>query len=102
MPFTLLKIRRNINFTIKIKVFIYIGIEDWSMKNINSKINSDTKLVLASWNILGDIGNTANTEWFKDEKNRYRMFTETYHDEDICLSESDGHLIFWSSPIILY
>ena len=68
------------------------------MKNINSKINSDTKLVLASWNIHGKIGNAANLEQLRNDLKMKKIdigcLQETYHDEDICLSESDGHLIF--------
>ena len=68
------------------------------MKNINSKINSDTKLVLASWNIHGNIGNAANLEQLRNDLKMKKIdigcLQETYHDEDICLSELDGHLIF--------
>jgi len=68
------------------------------MKNINSKINSDTELVLASWNIHGDIGNAANLEQLRNDLKMKKIdigcLQETYHDEDIYLSELDGHLIF--------
>ena len=38
------------------------------MENINSRINSESKLILASWNIHGDINNSANLEQTRNEK----------------------------------
>ena len=68
------------------------------MENINSRINSESKLVLASWNIHGDINNSANLEQMRNDLKFKKVdigcLQETYHDEEVYSSELNGHLIF--------
>ena len=66
--------------------------------NINSRINSDQNLVLASWNINGGIQNVSDVEQLRADIFKKKIdvacLQETYKDENISKSEKKVILFF--------